>query len=510
MPESRDSHTLTNSTLPEAGDRRVLVVGEVILDRYLWGEVKRVSPEAPIPVLRVRRREDRPGNAAFVMIELRALGASVVALSVIGNDLSARTLRKMLEAESIDTDSLLVDPSRPTIVKERMMGYVQSDMRGIQQLLRVDEESTDPLSPRLEELLLAKVDAQVHQLNGILVSDINKGLLGATLIGGIITQARKSRIPVIVDPKMDPDYTVYRHATILTPNRREAEVATGFRLETKQDWDRAADKLNQELDLEACLITLDRDGMYLAVKDGPHVHLPTTPRDVSDVSGAGDVVLSVFGLHVIAGYPFVEAASIANVAAGLEVGRLGAQVISKAEIERAVRARHRSWATKILPADELENALSNERLNGRKVVFANGCFDLLHAGHVDCLSFARAQGDVLVVALNSDVSVRALKGTDRPIYPEGDRARMLAALESVNYVVIFDELSPEELIRRLRPDVLVKGEDWRDKLVVGQQFVESYGGVVALAPIIRGRSTTRTISKVNSPRDPQHFFEQVD
>jgi len=512
MPESEStsSQTFVSSILSSARGLRVLVAGEVILDRYLWGEVKRVSPEAPIPVLRVRRREDRPGNAAFVMSELRALGANVAALSVIGNDHNGQTLRTILETEGIDTDSLLVDPSRPTIVKERMMGYVQSDMRGTQQLLRVDEESTDPLSSTLEDLLFARIKAQAHPVNGILVSDINKGLLGPALIADMIALARTHRIPVIIDPKMDPDYLAYRHATVLTPNRHEAEMATGLKLSGKQDWALAADKLNQELDLEACLITLDRDGMYLAVNGGPHVHLPTTPRDVSDVSGAGDVVLSVFGLHVIAGYHFVEAASLANIAAGLEVGKLGAQVISRDELVRAVRVRHRSWATKIVPVDELELTLKNERLRGRKVVFANGCFDLLHAGHIDCLSFARAQGDLLVVGLNSDASVRAIKGTDRPIYPEADRARMLAALESVNYVVVFDDTSPEDLIKRLRPEVLVKGEEWRDKIVLGQEFVESYGGSVALAPIFKGRSTTRTIAKVSSPGDPQYFFEQAD
>lgn len=484
--------------LPRVSPLRVIVVGEVILDRYLWGDVSRISPEAPIPILRVNRREEKPGNAGFVMANLCALGAQPSAVSIIGADRGGAMLRDILGGLGVRIRALLSDPDRPTIVKERMLGSVQAARRATQQLLRVDEEDPSPISPARERELFARYRQELAKADGVLVSDINKGLLTPTLVRDVIGEARKRKIPVIVDPRLTDDFSIYRGANAITPNRYETEQATGLKLTDRDEWRRAAETLVRRLGLDACLITLDRDGMYLAERGGADSYIATVPREVYDVTGAGDVVLSVFGLLAIAGLHYEAAAQIANVAASIEVTRLGAEVISREDLAQALKPTHNGYERKIMALEELVPALDRERRAGRRIAFTNGCFDLLHAGHVQSLSFSRAQADRLVVGLNSDRSVRALKGEGRPIYPALDRARILAALECVDYVVIFDESRAEKLIRAVKPDVLVKGEDWRGKTVDGQEFVESRGGRVALAPLLEGHSTTATLRRLSA------------
>ena len=487
--------------LPSLEPLRVLVAGEVILDRYIMGDVARVSPEAPIPILQVTRIEQRPGNAGFVMANLRALGAQVTALSVIGADRNGELLRDIFGGLGIDARSVLVDPDRPTIVKERMLGSVQSANRATQQLLRVDQEAPHALSPAKERALTRHLDRELGKVDGVLISDINKGLLTPGLLRALIDGARRRKIPVIVDPRLSEDFSIYSGATALTPNRYETEFATGARLVDRDAWMRAADGLIRRFKLDACLITLDRDGMYLSERRGPHTYIATTPRAVYDVTGAGDVVLAVFGLFAIAGLSFASAARLANLAAGIEVSRLGTEIISREDLARALSPGPESAQRKIVALEELRPALERDRGAGRRVVFTNGCFDLLHAGHVEMLSFARAQGDTLVVGVNSDRSVRLIKGDGRPIYPAVERALILAALEMVDYVVVFDETRAERIVRAVRPDVLVKGEDWRDKIVDGQIFVESYGGRVALAPLLPGYGTTLTIERLCASKE---------
>ena len=486
--------------LPSLKPLRVLVAGEVILDRYIMGEVARVSPEAPIPILHVNRIEERPGNAGFVMANLRALGAQVSAFSVVGADRNGELLREMFGDLGIDTRSVLVDADRPTIVKERMLGSVQSANRATQQLLRVDREAPHALSPAKERGLTRHLERELARVDGVLISDINKGLLTPGLLRALIDGARRRKIPVIVDPRLSEDFSIYGGATALTPNRYETEFATGTRLVDRAAWMRAADELMRRVKLDACLITLDRDGMYLSERRGPHTYIATTPRAVYDVTGAGDVVLAVFGLFAIAGLSFASAARLANLAAGIEVSRLGTEIISREDLARALSPGPESAQRKIVAVEELHPALERHRSAGRRVVFTNGCFDLLHAGHIEMLSFARAQGDTLVVGVNSDRSVRLIKGESRPIYPAVERALILAALEVVDYVVVFDEPRAERIVRAVRPDVLVKGEDWRDKIVDGQVFVESYGGRVALAPLLPGYGTTLTIERLRASK----------
>jgi len=491
--------TTSDVQLPTLRPLRVLVVGEVILDRYLWGNVARISPEAPIPVLHVERREEKPGNAGFVASNLRALGADASVLSVVGRDRGGMMLREILGGMGVRTRSVMIDPDRPTIVKERMLGSVQAAHRGTQQLLRVDEEDASPLSPARERNLIARLRSELARVDGVLVSDINKGLLTPRLLRAIIDGARRRRIPVVVDPRLTEDFSIYRGATAITPNRYETELASGMKLTDRDAWRRAAELMVRKHSLDACLITLDRDGMYLAERGGSDTYIPTIPRDVYDVTGAGDVVLTVFGLFAIAGLGFSSAARIANVAASIEVTRIGTEVITREDLARALRPGD-GHERKILSIEELPAALDRERRAGRQIAFTNGCFDLLHAGHIQILDFARAQGDCLVVGLNSDRSVKAIKGAGRPIYPAADRARILAALESVSYVVIFDDSRAEKIIRAVRPDVLIKGEDWSGQQIDGQAFVEARGGRVAFAPLLQGHSTTKTIENMKVKR----------
>jgi D-beta-D-heptose 7-phosphate kinase/D-beta-D-heptose 1-phosphate adenosyltransferase len=455
--------------LPSTRPVRILVAGEVVLDRYLWGEVSRISPEAPIPVLQVNRREERPGNAAFVCASLAAFGAKPALLTIIGADANGAALTTMLSGLGIETQALVEDQGRPTIVKERLLGSVQSTRRAIQQLLRVDNEDSRPLSEPIEGQVLARLERELEPADGVLICDINKGLLTPGLLKAIIEGARRRGKPVIVDPRMADDFSIYREASVLTPNRFETERATGFRLSDPEAWQPAARKLIDDLGLDACLVTLDRDGMFLARRDGSALHIRTAPREVYDVTGAGDVVLGIFGLFLIAGAEMELAAELANVAAGLEVGKQGAAVISRAELAQALQRVHHGSTGKILGLGDLLPILERHRAEGLRVAFTNGCFDLLHAGHVESLEFARSQGDLLVVGLNDDASVRQIKGEGRPVYPAADRARLLAALEAVDYVVIFDDPRAEKIIRAVRPDILVKGEDWQGKTIDGSK-----------------------------------------
>jgi D-beta-D-heptose 7-phosphate kinase / D-beta-D-heptose 1-phosphate adenosyltransferase len=490
------------STLPEPKSLRLLVVGEVILDRYISGEVERISPEAPVPVLKVRQREDRPGNAGFVMCGLRALGASPIALSVIGADERGQMLRQKLDALEIDTRSVIVDPSRPTIVKERFLGSVQSANRATQQLLRVDEEDTRPLASDAEQSLIDRLGLELDRADGVLVSDINKGLLTPRLLRALIDRAGERGAPVFVDPRVTEDFSIYRGATVITPNRFETEKATGIRLDSRAAWHAAASLLVQRLELQACLITLDRDGMYLLERNGRGHHIPTNPRDVYDVTGAGDVVLTVFGFFASSGEPFLSAACFANAAARAEVSLQGAEVISRQALEQSLAGESDISERKILPIAQLVEAVDRERMRGRRIAFTNGCFDLLHAGHLRTLSFARAQGDVLVVALNGDESVRRLKGPGRPVCRAAERASLLAALEIVDYVVIFDDLCAEDTIRAVRPDFLIKGENFRSATIDGRELVEGYGGRVIYSPMLDGKSTTRMIERLRDSNKP--------
>ncbi|MGH7932855.1 MAG: PfkB family carbohydrate kinase [Candidatus Binataceae bacterium] len=444
------------SQLPSFGGKNILVIGELVLDRYSWGTVERISPEAPIPVVRIRQREARPGNAAFVCATLRNLGAGASLVSVAGADAAGQTLRQMLQGLGIDDEDVVEDPSRPTIVKERLFGSVQSAMRGTQQLLRLDEEDPRPLDVHIEESLLRSIGRRLPCADGVLVSDISKGLLTPRVLRALIDGAGSRDVPIIIDPPLGDDLSIYRGATALTPNRYEAERASRLRLSDRHGWETAGRKLVGDLDLEFCLVTLDRDGMFLCERNGASTHLPTRPLEVYDVTGAGDVALSVFGLCLVAGVTAVDAGRIANVAAGLEVGKQGASIISADELNSALVGERDEVKGKIVLLKDLTERLARHRAAGHRVCFTHGSFDALYSDDVRALELARSQGDVLVVGISGDNTMCDNRETAGAPCRAADRARLVAAMEAVDYVTIYDDPSAADIVRIVKPHVVVK------------------------------------------------------
>ena len=485
------AHILSNIGRPN-----IMLVGDFMLDKYVWGEVNRISQEAPIPVLNVASEEIRPGGAGSVASNLAHLGANVFCYGVIGNDNEGRLLLDNLNDLGVNTEGIVQDSDRPTTVKVRMMGHLQSAGKGIQQLLRIDYEKTEDIEEKKQEAIINKIEGKIQQVDIVLISDMNKGLLSRRILDAVIKSGKDHNVPVIVDPGLTKDYGIYRGATAITPNRFETKLATGIKITDVNSMKSAGKKLLEENLFEHIIITADKDGMFLYSRDGKCKLISTVPKDVYDVSGAGDMVLSVFGFVVGSKNSFEDAAMIANVAAGVEVGKVGAVPISKSEILSELMGGSNPLYTKIKVLDELEEILNRHRKENKKIVFTNGCFDILHVGHIEYLKFSRKQGDVLVIGLNTDRSVREQKGDKRPFVSEDERARLISALEDVDYVILFDDLTPEKLIRRVKPDVLVKGEDWKEKGVVGREFVESYGGKVILAPLVKDVSTTDIVSRI--------------
>ena len=482
--------------LSNIGRPNIMLVGDFMLDKYVWGEVNRISQEAPIPVLNVASEEIRPGGAGSVASNLAHLGANIFCYGTIGNDNEGRLLLDNLNDLGVDTEGIVQDSDRPTTVKVRMMGHLQSAGKGIQQLLRIDYEKTDDIEEEKQEVIINKIEGKIQQVDIVLISDMNKGLLSRRILDAVIKSGKDHNVPVIVDPGLTKDYGIYRGATAITPNRFETKLSTGIKITDVNSMKSAGKKLLEENLFEHIIITADKDGMFLYSRDGKCKLISTVPKDVYDVSGAGDMVLSVFGFVVGSKNSFEDAAMIANVAAGVEVGKIGAVPISKSEILSELMGGSNPLYTKIKVLDELEEILNRHRKENKKIVFTNGCFDILHVGHIEYLKFSRKQGDVLVIGLNTDRSVREQKGDKRPFVSEDERARLISALEDVDYVILFDDLTPEKLIRRVKPDVLVKGEDWKEKGVVGREFVESYGGKVILAPLVKDVSTTDIVSRI--------------
>lgn len=486
------------------GHPRVLVVGDLILDRYTFGDAERVSQEAPVILLRAEQREVRLGGAANVCNMLRGLQAEVACAGVVGRDRDGELVRNLLNGAGVETSSLYDDAARPTTVKERFIGRAQG--RHPHQMLRVDSEMRDAITAEQEELLLTSLARRLPLFDVVLISDYSKGVCTRGLLSKLIEAARAAGVPVLVDPIRSHDYSCYRGATSMTPNRLEAEMATGIRIENAADAFRAARKLRDDLQLDLGIVTLDRDGMALVDRDGAASVFPTRPRAVYDITGAGDMALAMIGVALAAKTPPPLALQLANVAAGLEVEKVGVAVIPRDEIRqriveeaRAVEpqastARMVGPKDKVADIDRLAAKIAEHQKAGRKIVFTNGCFDLLHVGHVSYLAEARELGDVLIVGLNSDASVRRLKGPTRPVINQSDRATMLAALAAVDYVVIFDEPTPHRLLEALRPDVLVKGGTYAPQEVVGHEVVTAYGGEVCVVGMVDGVSTTKIVA----------------
>jgi len=465
-----------------------LVIGDLMLDEYLWGKTERISPEAPVQVVDVVREELRLGGAGNVVNNLADLGARVSVCSVVGEDDNGLALLAAFGAKNVATDAVFRDPSRRTSRKTRVVAANQ-------QIVRIDRESREALSAAMEQQVCNWVSANAGRFGVILLSDYLKGVLTPRVIEAAVEAARPTGIPVLVDPK-GSDYTRYRGATILTPNRKEAEAASGVAIRDMESLTLAAGAIMDKAGLAHLLITRSEEGMSLFSQAAAPVHIPTVAREVFDVSGAGDTVLASLAIGMAAGLGVAEAARLANVAAGIAVGKLGTSTVTPAEIISAVALSHSDSDSKIKNRDVLAALIASEKDRGKRIVFTNGCFDLLHAGHVKYLQKARNLGDLLVLGLNSDASVRRLKGEKRPLIGEEERAHILAALDCIDYVVLFDEDTPLELITALKPHILAKGGDYTPEGVVGKDVVEAYGGRVELVSFVDGKSTTNIIERV--------------
>lgn len=473
---------------------RILVVGDVILDRYTWGEADRVSPEAPFLVLRAEQDEVRPGGAASVAALLRGLEAEVALAGIVGNDANGQVLRSVVTDLPIDARLLLTDTTRPTTTKERFLG--KAGGRQPHQMLRVDREECRPLSKALRDEMLQRLTPEIAACDALLISDYDKGACPPELLQAIIRVSREANRPVLVDPARIPDYDRYRHATIVKPNRSELQLATRSSIRSTSDAAALGRRVCREQKLDAVVVTLDRDGMIVVPEDDPPHHIPSVPCEVCDVTGAGDMSLAVLGLCIASGVPLNDAAALATIAAGLEVQTLGVTKVTRQKLAEAIECQTRSSRGKRVTLAQMAALADTYRREGKRIVFTNGCFDLLHAGHIACLEEAATLGDVLIIAINDDASVRRLKGSTRPIIPDSERATLLESLQCVSHVLLLEEDTPDCLLNAIRPDVLVKGGTTIE--IVGRETIERLGGKACRTRAAEEISTTCIVQRIRA------------
>ena len=472
--------------MPSFQEARILVVGDVMLDRYWHGSASRISPEAPVPVVRVANQEDRPGGAGNVALNISALGSAARLVGIVGDDEPGEELASRLNAAGVLCDFFKCG-DKPTITKLRVISQHQ-------QLIRADFEQSFAAEDSIG--LLDKAKNHVDGARAMVLSDYAKGALQD--VESLISLGREHKIPVIVDPK-GTNFDKYRGATLITPNFDEFEAVVG-RCDNEADLVDKGTALVERLELEAILVTRGEQGMTLIRPGSPELHLPAKAQEVFDVTGAGDTVISVLAASLAAGIALADATALANLAAGLVVGKLGTAAISGPELRRAVLLEQDSGRG-VMTSEQLAITVQDARAHGEKIVFTNGCFDIIHAGHVGYLNEAKKLGDKLVVAINDDHSVRRLKGVGRPINPVERRMAVLAGLEAVDWVVSFKENTPEALLESLRPEVLVKGGDYGIDQVVGSDFVRSYGGDVKVLEFLDNCSTSDIVDKITRAQD---------
>ncbi len=473
------------------GSLRVVLAGDFMLDEYVHGDVERISQEAPIPVLRVTKRNCRSGGAGNAASAIAALGGRAECVGVVGSDWQAKKVVETLTAAGAGTQHLIALPDRPTTIKTRYVGLAQH--KNPHQILRVDDEVTSPLPAEASQKLIDAVADSLDANTILAFQDHNKGVLSDATAQAMIAAAKRVGAKVVVDPAPVAGAGRYRGATLLTPNRHEAALATGIRITDEASCQQAVEKIIEITGAESVVITLDAQGSYLGGATGGRL-IPTCPRAVADGTGAGDAVMAMLCVALAAGCDADAAVELANVAGGLEVERFGVVPVTRGEIRDDLRRRIGLRRSKIMGREKLAQELQRIRRDGGSVVFTNGCFDLLHMGHVNYLQQAREHGTCLVVAINSDASVQKLKGPTRPVIGEDERARMLAALECIDFVTIFDEDTPDALLELFRPEVLVKGGS--TDVIVGKDFVEKYGGKVQRLDLIAGMSTTDIINRI--------------
>ncbi len=477
--------------IPAMSRQTVLCVGDLMLDEFVYGEVSRISPEAPAPVIAVQRSETNIGGAGNVARNIASLGARCIFVGLIGEDAAATELKAALAKEGLIESVLVCDSTRPTTRKVRFVSEHFST-----HMLRADWELAQPASADVEQKLIDAILPQLSRADIVLLSDYAKGVLTARVIRNVIDAARKLGKRVIVDPK-SANFAIYRGATLLTPNRKEFADATRSRADSDESIAEAAQDVMQLADCEAILVTQSEHGMTLVPRKGESVHVPAHPVKVRDVSGAGDTVAAVLAVVLAAGAGWEPALRMANAAAAVAVGKKGTAIVTPAELRRRILPHAFLAAEEKIVADggELDAQLLEWRRQGLRIGFTNGCFDILHPGHVKVLTAARAACDRLIVGLNSDASVKRLKGAGRPVQDERARAEVLAALEAVDLVAIFEEDTPLRLITAIKPSVLVKGGDYTREQVVGHEIVEAHGGEVLLVDILPGFSTTSLVDR---------------
>lgn len=473
--------------LGKISKKSILVIGDVMLDKYYVGEVKRISPEAPVPVFRKKTERSVLGGAANVAANLVAANQKVAMMSIIGHDEAGKQLQEYFKQKGICVD-LMWETERNTTIKTRFLA------ENNQQLLRLDVEDTEPISENICLKMLKKLEEEIDCYHLILLSDYLKGLLTYNFTQGVIRLAKEHGIPVIIDVK-DPQVEKYKGACLLKPNLKEIRELTGMPAQTDQEIIEAAETLRERCDCEYVLCTCGARGMVLVGKNHDPFFIGSQVREVYDVSGAGDTTISYLAAGMANGVDMDDAVTIANIAAGIQVGKTGTSSVYMREVRDFLANEDEGTFHKILHETDLETFRQDN--SDKKIVFTNGCFDILHVGHKRYLQEAATMGDILVVGVNSDDSVKRLKGPERPINSEQDRTEMLCAMKFVDYVVVFAEDTPYELIRKIQPDILVKGGDYKPEEVVGRDIVEARGGRLELIKFVDGKSTTNIINKIN-------------
>jgi D-beta-D-heptose 7-phosphate kinase/D-beta-D-heptose 1-phosphate adenosyltransferase len=469
---------------------RVLVVGDLILDEYVWGSVERISPEAPVPVLAVTHEEFTLGGAGNAAKNLAVLGAEVAVAGVVGTDPLANILRGALVELGIDASAVIAEPERPTTRKTRVIAEHQ-------QVVRIDREAAREITSESTAAIIHRTAGLLISSNALLVSDYGKGAVTRRLVAALAEAARRARKIAVADPK-GADFSKYAGLTLITPNMKEAALASGIEIRDDKSLFAAGRRLLDTVAVEKLLITCGKQGMVLFERGAEPLKVGTRARLIYDVSGAGDTVAATLSLALAAGLSCPDAMRLANAAAGIVVGKIGTAAVTRAELQEALQPSLDPAAPKLKTLADLRGLAGELRRSGKHIVLTNGCFDLLHAGHIRLFAASKAHGDVLVVALDDDASVRQLKGPGRPVIGQAERVRLLSALDSVDYVVVFPTRELEAVIDAVRPDVLTKGSNYENDTVVGRELVERLGGRIALIPVSEGLSSTRLIETIKA------------
>jgi len=469
--------------------KKILVVGDIMLDEYIYGTSTRISPEAPVPIINKTEKILSPGGSANVANNLKQLGVRTFLIGTVGNDPNSKEITGLLRSEGFDLKNIIKDSHKPTTVKTRIISNGQ-------QIARVDDEDPTGISVNIQNQVLNRVSKtlRMQRPDAVIISDYNKGLITKKVSKEIIKLARKYGSFISVDPKGE-DFSKYSGTDLITPNRNEAETVTGLNLKNEKEIKACLKKLLLLSKTKSALITMGKDGISFLNSNNSFNTVPAQQINVFDVTGAGDTFISVFTLSLVISKSWNDSAYLANLASSLVVSSVGTTYTTSDQLLRASAVKNEN--DKIIKLADLKKMLLASRKNGEKIVFTNGCFDLLHPGHIKILKESKKLGDILIVALNSDSSVKKLKGSGRPLVKEDERAHLLSLLEEVDFVVIFQELTPLKVIRELKPDIITKGGDYKKSEIVGSDFVKSKGGTVITIPLLKNHSTSRIIKSIS-------------